>query len=251
MIAESISLGVLSLPAAVATLGLVPLVILYSLRLRLWLIARRHDKGGYSYYWSWAVSHIYWICPWPIQMEASPDFQYGRRGWGPAGSVRSRAIVRRTNTVPHIPHGRPSCDLHGCTELHQRPCDLFNGLWCCWACDLAHLFSAPDDEEYLMAFYTVWVRSYTFTIHYVLCTFTTNEKLAAFISILSGVFVTMISVGITKPGTGAAATTKTNLYHGFSAVSNIVFSYGERLWQIYSTLYTNSSMSSSRAYRVL
>ncbi|KAE8318223.1 transmembrane amino acid transporter protein-domain-containing protein [Aspergillus transmontanensis] len=50
-------------------------------------------------------------------------------------------------------------------------------------------------------------------------------SILSFISILSGVFVTMISVGITKPGTGAAATTKTDLYHGFSAVSNIVFSY--------------------------
>ncbi|KAE8156797.1 hypothetical protein BDV40DRAFT_280209 [Aspergillus tamarii] len=26
----------------------------------------RPSPGGYSYYWSWAVSHIYWICPWPI-----------------------------------------------------------------------------------------------------------------------------------------------------------------------------------------
>ncbi|GMG16736.1 unnamed protein product [Aspergillus oryzae] len=69
--------------------------------------------------------------------------------------------------------------------------------------------------------------------------------------ILSGVFVTMISVGITKPGTGAAATTKTDLYHGFSAVSNIVFSYGEYPLQSYFELGTNASISSSRAYRVL
>lgn len=61
----------------------------------------------------------------------------------------------------------------------------------------------------------------------------------------------MISVGITKPGTGAAATTKTDLYHGFSAVSNIVFSYGEYPLQSYFELGTNASISSSRAYRVL
>lgn len=174
MIAESISLGVLSLPAAVAALGLVPLVTLYSLQLRLWLIIRRHDKGGYSYYWPWATSHIYWIRSWTIQVEASPDLQYGGRGWGPVGSVRSRATMRRTDTVPHIPDGRPSCHLYGGIELHQRPCDLFNGLWCCWACSITHLFSAPDDEEYLMAFYTMWVQLYTNNLQLVLLAFETN-----------------------------------------------------------------------------
>ncbi|BAE60308.1 unnamed protein product [Aspergillus oryzae RIB40] len=42
-----------------------------------------------------------------------------------------------------------------CARSSPRPCDLFNGLWCCWACYIAHLFPAPDDEEYLMAFYTM------------------------------------------------------------------------------------------------
>ncbi|EIT75948.1 amino acid transporter [Aspergillus oryzae 100-8] len=42
----------------------------------------------------------------------------------------------------------------------------------------------------------------------------------------------LCDVGITKPGTGAAATTKTDLYHGFSAVSNIVFSYGDFMGEL-------------------
>lgn len=50
--------------------------------------------------------------------------------------------------------------------------------------------------------------------------------IAAFISIFSAVMVTMIGVGIERPGDGHVdATVKTNLYHGFLAVTNIVFAF--------------------------
>jgi hypothetical protein len=37
----------------------------------------------------------------------------------------------------------------------------------------------------------------------------------------------MIGVGVTKPGTKVEAVVDTNLYHGFTAVTNIVFAFCE------------------------
>lgn len=37
----------------------------------------------------------------------------------------------------------------------------------------------------------------------------------------------MIGIGIEKPGHHVDATVKTNLYHAFIAVTNIVFAYGK------------------------
>lgn len=39
------------------------------------------------------------------------------------------------------------------------------------------------------------------------------------------VVVVMIGVGITKPGNGVVAIVHTDMYHGFSAVCNIVFAF--------------------------
>lgn len=39
--------------------------------------------------------------------------------------------------------------------------------------------------------------------------------------------ITMIAIGVERPGDGHVdATLHTNLYHGFLAVTNIVFAYG-------------------------
>lgn len=48
----------------------------------------------------------------------------------------------------------------------------------------------------------------------------------AFISILAAVFVTMIGIAIQHPGKAVEITVKSDLYHAFLAVSNIVFAYG-------------------------
>jgi hypothetical protein len=49
----------------------------------------------------------------------------------------------------------------------------------------------------------------------------------AFISIVAAILITMIGIGIEKPGHHVDATVKTNLYHAFIAVTNIVFAYGK------------------------
>lgn len=50
---------------------------------------------------------------------------------------------------------------------------------------------------------------------------------AAFISIFGAVMITMIGVGVQKPGKVVDATTSTNLYQAFGATSNIIFAYGK------------------------
>ena len=52
-------------------------------------------------------------------------------------------------------------------------------------------------------------------------------SIASFVSIFAAVLITMISVGIEEPDDHVDATVTTNLYHGFLAVTNIVFAYGE------------------------
>ena len=49
----------------------------------------------------------------------------------------------------------------------------------------------------------------------------------AFISIFASVLITMISIGVQHPGDRIDITVKTDLYHGFIAVTNIVFAYGK------------------------
>ena len=50
--------------------------------------------------------------------------------------------------------------------------------------------------------------------------------IVSWISIFAAVLITMIGVGVEKPGNGQVeATIKTNLYEGFLAVTNIIFAY--------------------------
>ena len=50
--------------------------------------------------------------------------------------------------------------------------------------------------------------------------------IASFISILSAVMITMIGVGVERPGSGKVdVIVKSNFYKGFGAVTNIIFAY--------------------------
>ncbi|GAB1201165.1 hypothetical protein APSETT444_010552 [Aspergillus pseudonomiae] len=54
----------------------------------------------------------------------------------------------------------------------------------------------------------------------------TYISIASFLSIFSAVMITMIGVGVQyKGGVNIYATQQTNIYHGFTAVTNIVFAY--------------------------
>jgi hypothetical protein len=51
--------------------------------------------------------------------------------------------------------------------------------------------------------------------------------ITAFVSIFAAVIICMVGVGINKPGKTVEAVADTNLYHGFTAVTNIVFAFCE------------------------
>lgn len=51
-------------------------------------------------------------------------------------------------------------------------------------------------------------------------------SIVSFISIAAAVLVTMIGVGVNRPGDGKVdVTVQSNLYEGFGAVTNIIFAY--------------------------
>ena len=51
-------------------------------------------------------------------------------------------------------------------------------------------------------------------------------SIASFISIVSAVMITMVGVGVERPGDGKVdMTVQSNLYLGFGAVTNIIFAY--------------------------
>lgn len=50
--------------------------------------------------------------------------------------------------------------------------------------------------------------------------------IASFISILSALMITMVGVGVERPGSGKVnIKVQSNLYQGFGAVTNIIFAY--------------------------
>lgn len=113
MVAETVSLGVLSLPAAVAGLGLVPYVQLHAIdSVQNANIGQCHhyfDRPGYA-------GDIHWVCDRAIQMEVPAYLKYGRRWRGARRKVRSRAIGNWPNAVPGFHHGQSPAYFRHCHE---------------------------------------------------------------------------------------------------------------------------------------
>ncbi|KAJ5106574.1 hypothetical protein N7456_003249 [Penicillium angulare] len=182
MICESVSLGVLSLPSAVATVGLVPGVILI---VGLGLLA---TYTGYNI---------------GLMRERYPHIQ----NLGDAGEILLGPIGREIFGLgqflfcifvmgSHILTFRVMMN----TITNHGTCSVVFAL-------VGMLLSLALSIPRTMKGMT-WI------------------SFASFISIFSAVMITMISVGVeSHPGRIIQATTETNLYHGFQAVSNIVFAY--------------------------
>jgi hypothetical protein len=66
MIAETISLGILSLPSAVAVLGLVPYVVLLPAT-SMYFNMLTAFQCNHSHRRAWYTSNLHWICDRPIQ----------------------------------------------------------------------------------------------------------------------------------------------------------------------------------------
>lgn len=91
MIAETISLGILALPKALAILGLIPYNLL-PVGCKDWanLFIQRHPH----HLWGWDNLDVYCIYHWAIQMPPCPSTQYGWCWWSSGGKDRAEYTGR-------------------------------------------------------------------------------------------------------------------------------------------------------------
>ncbi|WEW60296.1 hypothetical protein PRK78_005781 [Emydomyces testavorans] len=150
MIAETISLGILSLPSAVAALGLVPAVIIIV------------GLGLLATYTGYVIGQFKMRYPHVHNMADAGEILFGRIGREVLGGAQVLFLV------------------------------------------------------FIMGSHVL-----TFSVMMNVLT----EHGTSFISIFAAVMITMVAIGIQRPGRYVDATVHTGFYHAFIAVTNIVFAY--------------------------
>ena len=204
MVAETVSLGVLSLPKAVAGLGLVPAIIILV------------GLGIMATYTGYVIGQFKWKYPHITNMADAGEVLMGKFGREFLGTAQMLFLVFimashiltftvAMNTITD--HGTCSIVFGIVGMIVSFICSLPRTLekmsWLSFVCELGIL---------------LWLASLL-----------ANRSFPAFISILSAVMITMIAVGVQDNGGPVEATVKTNLFHGFTAVTNIVFAFGKCL----------------------
>ncbi|KAJ5232501.1 Amino acid transporter transmembrane [Penicillium chermesinum] len=181
MVAETVSLGVLSLPAAVASMGLVPAIIVLL------------GLGVITTYTGYIMGQMKLRFPQITTMADAGEViggKFGREFVGAAWIIFFIFIMSShllTFTV-----AMNTITSHG-------TCSIVFGIV---GMAVSFVCSLPRTLEKIS-----WL------------------SIVSFISILAAVLITMIALGIESPGSGVVAVAHTNLYHGFSAVTNIVFAF--------------------------
>ncbi|KAL2219013.1 amino acid transporter [Thermoascus aurantiacus ATCC 26904] len=182
MVAETVSLGILSLPSAVAALGMVPAVILLV------------GLGILATYTGYVIGQFKLRYPHVHSMADAGEIMFGRWGREFLGIAQLLFLVFIMGS--HI----LTFSVMMNTLTDHGTCSIvfgIVGLVVSFICALPRTLTKMS-----------WL------------------SIASFISIFSAVMVTMIGIGIERPGGGHVdATVKTNLYHGFLAVTNIVFAF--------------------------
>ncbi|KAL4969342.1 neutral amino acid permease [Aspergillus stella-maris] len=182
MVAETVSLGVLSLPAAVAGLGFVPAIII--------LVA----LGIFATYTGYVIGQFKNKYPQVTNMADAGEViagPFGREFMGVA-QMLFFVFVMASHLLTFTVAMNTLTD-HG-------TCSIVFGV-------------------------------VGMVVSFILCLPRTLEKMSwlsliSFISIFSAVMICMIGVGIEKPGIhNVVAVVDTDLYHGFTAVTNIVFAF--------------------------
>lgn len=123
MIAETVSLGVLSLPSVLANIGLVPgIILIISLGLigltcsfPVWFGANRS-------------SILYWLYHFSVQDGASSCSQYGRCWRSAVWCLWSRVLRRRPGYTPDLRCFQSYFDILNCFEYHFGTHDLHDCL---------------------------------------------------------------------------------------------------------------------------
>ncbi|KAJ6178195.1 hypothetical protein N7519_008656 [Penicillium mononematosum] len=181
MVAETVSLGVLSLPAAVAGLGLVPAIIVLIL------------LGSLATYTGYVMGQMKWKYPHISTMADAGEVVAGK--WGREFIGAAQIIFFIFIMASHLLTFTVAMN----TITNHGTCSIVFGIV---GMIISFLCSLPRTLEKMS-----WL------------------SIVSFASIMTSVIIVMIAVGITKPGQDVVAVVDTNLFHGFSAVCNIVFAF--------------------------
>ncbi|KAE8131727.1 transmembrane amino acid transporter protein-domain-containing protein [Aspergillus pseudotamarii] len=182
MIAETISLGILSLPSAMAALGLVPAVILI---IGLGLVAT---------YTGYVLGQFKLRYPHVHSMADAGEILLGRFGRELLGTAQLVFLIFIMGS-----HILTFTVMMNTLTKHGTCSIVFGvvGLILSFVCTLPRTLKKVS-----------WL------------------SISSFISIIAAVLITMIAIGIQRPGDGHIdVTVDTSLYKGFLAVTNIVFAY--------------------------
>ena len=182
MIAETISLGILSLPSVLAAVGIVPGIILIA------------GLGILATYTGFVLGQFKLAYPHVHNMADAGEILAGPIGREVFGAAQVLFLVFIMGS--HI----LTFSIMLNTISNHGTCTIVFGVV---GLIVSVIFSMPR---------TLLKVSYL--------------SIASFISIIAAVLITMIGVGIERPGDGKVdATVDTNLYKGFLAVTNIIFAY--------------------------
>ncbi|KAJ5149890.1 Amino acid transporter transmembrane [Penicillium atrosanguineum] len=181
MVAETISLGILSLPAAMAGLGLVPALIV--------LIG----MGLLATYTGYLIGKFKQMHPHISSMADAGEVLMGRFGRELFGTAQLLFLI--FIMASHILTFTVALN----TITGHATCSIVFGIV---GMVISCLMSLPRTLAKVS-----WL------------------SLVSFVSIFSAVMITMIAVGIQNPNAIVHPTVETNLITGFTAASNIAFSY--------------------------
>ncbi|KKK19958.1 hypothetical protein P175DRAFT_09771 [Aspergillus ochraceoroseus IBT 24754] len=181
MVAETVSLGVLSLPAAVAGLGLVPAIII--------MVA----LGLLASYTGFVIGQFKLRYPQVMNMADAGEVLGGR--WGREILSVAQMLFFVFVMASHLLTFTIAMN----TITGHGTCSIVFGVV---GMAISFILSLPRTLAKVS-----WL------------------SLVSFVSIMTAVLVCMIGVGVSKPGGAVEAVVKTDLYHGFSAVTNIVFAF--------------------------
>ncbi|KAJ5123110.1 hypothetical protein N7448_009207 [Penicillium atrosanguineum] len=182
MIAESVSLGVLSLPATLASLGIAPALILII------------GLGLLATYTGLLIGKFHQRYPHIQNLADAGEVlmgAFGRELFG-IGQLLFSIFIMGSHILTFSVMMNTVTDHGTCTMVFTAV-----GFVICMVCSLPRTMK---------------------NMTYISC--------CSFVSILTAVIITMISVGVQDHGySSLKATVDTDLYHAFTAVTNIVFAY--------------------------
>ncbi|KAJ5641483.1 hypothetical protein N7490_005483 [Penicillium lividum] len=181
MVAETVSLGVLSLPSAVATMGLVPSIIVLL------------GLGVITTYTGYIMGQMKLRFPHITTMSDAGEVIGGKFGREFVGAcwIIFFIFIMASHLLTFTVAMNTITDHGTCTIVFG-----IVGMIISFICSLPRTLDKMS-----------WL------------------SLVSFVSIISAVLITMIALGIERPDKHVVAIANTNLYHGFTAVTNIVFAF--------------------------